>query len=261
MAEKTIPILPCRSIDENLNFYRALGFAVTFQQQRPNPYAVVERGDITLHFFSIKAYDPAQSYSTCYITTTDVDALYDAFRNGLRVALGTLPTRGLPRIGPLKDTSYGVRQFLVTDPGGNTLRIGQPISDDFAHTPPPKARFAKALHTAALLGESKGDHLAAATLLDRILASGAPRSPSEHFRALVLRADMAVRTGERPVAERLLSEAGGIRLTDEDRIGLGDDLRRADDLAEVVAGTHEPPAALTDPHPHGNESPPSLQGQ
>jgi catechol 2,3-dioxygenase-like lactoylglutathione lyase family enzyme len=126
MAAKTIPILPCRSIDENLDFYRALGFAVTFQQQRPNPYAVVERGDITLHFFSIKAYDPAQSYSTCYISTTDVDALYDAFRNGLRVALGTLPTRGLPRIGPLKDTSYGVRQFLVTDPGGNTLRSASP---------------------------------------------------------------------------------------------------------------------------------------
>jgi hypothetical protein len=43
MAERTIPILPCRSIDENLDFYRALGFEVTFQQTRPNPYAVVAR--------------------------------------------------------------------------------------------------------------------------------------------------------------------------------------------------------------------------
>jgi hypothetical protein len=59
--------------------------------------------------FLIKAHDPAQSYSTCYITTTDVDALYDAFRNRLRAALGRLPTRRLPRIGPLRDTSYGVR--------------------------------------------------------------------------------------------------------------------------------------------------------
>jgi hypothetical protein len=241
MAETTIPILPCRSIGENLDFYRALGFAVTFQQQRPNPYAVVARGGITLHFFSMKAYDPAQSYSTCYVSTSDVDALYDAFSSGLRAALGKLPTRGLPRIGPLKDMSYGVRQFLVTDPGGNTLRIGQPIADDFAHTEPPKARFARALHTAALLGDSKGDHPAAAKLLDRILASDAARSASEHLRALVLRADMAIRMGERPLAERLLGDARRIRLTDQDREELGDELRRADDLAEAVAGMRQPP--------------------
>jgi catechol 2,3-dioxygenase-like lactoylglutathione lyase family enzyme len=241
MAEKTIPILPCRSIDDNLAFYRALGFAVTFQQRRPNPYAVVERGGITLHFFSMRAYDPAQSHSTCYISTTDVDALYDAFRDGLRAALGKLPTRGLPRIGALQDTSYGVRQFLVTDPGGNTLRIGQPTSDNFAHTEPPTARFARALHTAALLGDSKGDHPAAAKLLDHILASDADRSATEQLRALVLRADLAVRIGERPLAERLLGQARRIRLTDQERSGLGDELRRADDLAEAVAEMHEAP--------------------
>jgi catechol 2,3-dioxygenase-like lactoylglutathione lyase family enzyme len=239
MAETTIPILPCRSIEENLAFYRALGFAVTFQQRRPNPYAVVERGGVTLHFFSMKGYDPAQSYSTCYISTTDVDALYHAFSSGLRAALGRLPTRGLPRIGPLRDMSYGVRQFLLTDPGGNTLRIGQPISDDFAHTEPPKERFARALHTAALLGDSKGDHPAAAKLLDRILASDADRSAVEQVRALVLRADMAVHMGERPLAERLLGEARGIRRTDQDRKEVGDDLRRADDLAEALAGMHD----------------------
>jgi catechol 2,3-dioxygenase-like lactoylglutathione lyase family enzyme len=235
MAETTIPILPCRSIDENLAFYRALGFAVTFQQQRPNPYAVVERGGITLHFFSMKAYDPAQSYSTCYISTTDVDALYDAFSNGLRATLGKLPTRGLPRIGPLRDMSYGVRQFLVTDPGGNTLRIGQPISDSFAHTEAPKQRFPRALHTASLLGDSKGDHPAAANLLDHILASDAARSATEQVRALVLRADMAIRMDDRPLAERLLGQARKIRLTDQDRKAIGDDLRRADELAEAVA--------------------------
>ena len=234
-----------QSIDQNLAFYRALGFAVTFQQRRPNPYAVVERGGITLHFFSMKAYDPAQSCSTCYIGTTDVDALYHAFSSGLRAAFGRLPTRrGLPRIGPLQDTSYGVRQFLVTDPGGNTLRIGQPISDDFAHTQPPTARFARALHTAALLGDSKGDHPAAAKLLDHILASDAARSASEQLRALVLRADMALRMGERPLAERLLGDARRIRLTDHDHKDLGDELRRADDLAEAVAGMHQTPQRL-----------------
>ena len=39
-----------------------------------------------------------------------------------------MPTRGIPRIGALRDMSYGVRQFLLTDPGGNIIRIGQPLA-------------------------------------------------------------------------------------------------------------------------------------
>ena len=235
MGERTIPILPCRSIDENLGFYRALGFQVTFQQDRPNAYAVVARGDIELHFFAMKAYQPTASYSTCYITTTDVGGLYDAFRGGLRAALGRVPTRGLPRIGPLKNMSYGVRQFLVTDPGGNTLRIGQPIAERFGHADPPRERFARALHTAALLADSKGDDPAAATLLDRILASDATRSAAEQVQALVLRADLAVRMDDPAAAEGLLGQAREIQLTSQDRATVGDELRRAEELAAALA--------------------------
>ena len=212
---------------------------MTFNQQRPNPYAVVERGGIELQFFSMKDYDPTQSYSTCYVVTTDVDALYETFRNGLRAAFGKVPTRGLPRVGPLRDMSYGVRQFLVTDPGGNTLRFGQSISDSVAHTEGPKERFARALYTASLLDDSKGDHPAAANLLDRILASDAARSAAEQVRALVLRADMAIRMDDRPLAERLLGEAQKTQLTDKDRAAIRDDLRRADQLEETIAGSRK----------------------
>jgi hypothetical protein len=48
--------------------------------------------------------------------------------------------------------------------------------------------------------------------------------------------------GERPLAERLLGEARRIRLSDQDRKGLGDQLRRADDLADAVAGMPQPPS-------------------
>lgn len=125
VSEETIPVLPCRTIQPVLDFYTALGFEVTFQQQSPNPYGVVERGGIQLHFLGMERYEPAESYSTCYIQTDDVDGLHAAFRAGLKTAYGRVPTRGLPRIGALKDTSYGVRQFLVTDPGGNCLRSRQ----------------------------------------------------------------------------------------------------------------------------------------
>jgi hypothetical protein len=92
-----------------------------------------------------------------------------------------------------------------------------------------------------LLGDSKGDHPAATKLLDHILASDAARSATEHLRALVLRADLAVRMGQRPLAERLLGDARRIRLTDQDRKHLGDELRRTDDLAEAVAGMPQTP--------------------
>jgi hypothetical protein len=35
-TERTIPILPCRSIDATLAFYEALGFENTYRQERPN---------------------------------------------------------------------------------------------------------------------------------------------------------------------------------------------------------------------------------
>ena len=48
--EITIPLLPCRAIKEMLEFYRALGFEVTYQQSKPNTYAVVRRGGIELQY-------------------------------------------------------------------------------------------------------------------------------------------------------------------------------------------------------------------
>ncbi len=52
--------------------------------------------------------------------------------------------RGIPRINALKDMSYGVRQFVVVDPGGNYIRIGQPIEA----RPAPRAETAGRLERA-----------------------------------------------------------------------------------------------------------------
>jgi hypothetical protein len=50
MSARTIPILPCTSIDATIAFDEALGFAVGYRQERPNTYAAVARGDIELQF-------------------------------------------------------------------------------------------------------------------------------------------------------------------------------------------------------------------
>ncbi len=173
-----------------LDFCTALGFEVIFEQRSPNPYAVVRRGGIELHFFGMKRYEPSESYSTCIVGTDGIDGLYAAVRAGLKAAYGRIPTRGLPRIGALKDTSHGTRQFLLTDPGGNCLRIGQPISEDRRHRP----------------------------------------TPVELLRLLVLRADVAGRLEDEAGMAEALAGAAAVRLTDEERETVRDDLARLDEL-------------------------------
>ncbi len=232
MGEKTIPILPCRTLQPVLDFYTALGFEVTFQQRSPNPYAVVERGGIQLQFFGMKQYEPAESFSTCYVQTDDVDRLYEAFRAGLKAAYGRIPTGGLPRIGPLKDMSYGVRQFLMTDPGGNCIRVGQPTGDDDPHhRPAPEETFARALHHASLLADSKEAPESAAKVIDRALGlEDEQPTRVQLLQLLVLRADIAGRLGDGETMASTLARAAAVRLTAEEQDAARDALTRLEDL-------------------------------
>jgi predicted enzyme related to lactoylglutathione lyase len=238
MLTHATPVLPCQALPPVLEFYTALGFATTFEQRSPNPYAVVERDGVQLHFYGMRHYDPAASHSTCVIRTDDVDALHAAFRAGLKAAYGRVPTRGLPRIGTPADTSHGVRQFLLTDPGGNCLRVAQPLSDDHRHRPAPREPYARALHQAALFADSRDDCPAAARVLDRALdraASGAePPTPVELFRLLALRADVAGRLGDDAGAASARARAAAVPLTDADRAAVRDDLARLARLARLA---------------------------
>ncbi|MFF4245869.1 bleomycin resistance protein [Streptomyces sp. NPDC001822] len=231
MSEKCVPILPCRTIDPVLDFYTALGFEVTFRQKSPNPYASVERGGIQLQFFGMKRFDPATSFSTCYVVTDDVDELYASFRAGLKEAYGRVPSSGIPRIGALKDMTYGVRQFLMTDPGGNCVRVGQPTGGDLHHSPAPRETFARALHHASLMADSKEDPAAAAKIIDRVLDSAADApAPGLLLQLLTLRADVAVRLGDQGGAAALLRRAGSVPLTAGERASLSDTLARLEIL-------------------------------
>ncbi|MFE4668975.1 bleomycin resistance protein [Streptomyces sp. NPDC056716] len=235
MAEKTIPILPCPSVPELVEFYEHLGFTVDLVQTRPSPYAALSYGEgIALQFYGHKSVVPAESWSTCYITTDRVDELYVAFRAGLKAAYGRVPTRGIPRIGQLKDTSYGVRQFLMTDPGGNCLRIGQTTGAPLQHAPAPPEPFARALHHAWLIGVSKGDPAQGARLLDHALAKETPDSAGEHYRALVLRAALAAQLDDPTTARARLSEAAALHLTETEREAVADERARAADITTEV---------------------------
>ncbi|WP_432149100.1 VOC family protein [Streptomyces sp. bgisy029] len=236
MTEKTIPLLPCRTelIQSVVDFYTALGFETTHLQKSPYAYAVVERGAVEIQLYGMKDYDPATSHSTCYVLTDDVDGLHAAFRSGLKAAYGRIPTRGLPRIGPLKDMSYGVRQFLTTDPTGNTIRVGQTLGNADTEEPAataPKETFARALHMADLFADSKQDYPGAARIIDRVLnLEDEQPAPVQRVQLLVLRGDIAQRLGDAEGARKWLEEADSVQLDTKERETARDALARLGDL-------------------------------
>ncbi|MFI6866563.1 bleomycin resistance protein [Nocardia sp. NPDC050406] len=231
MTEKTIPRLMTASIEAVAEFYTAVGFETTFRQTAPYQFLTVRRGGIELNFYGDKKFDPQTSTHGCLVDTDDVDYLYAVFTEGLRERFGSVPTQGVPRVGALKDMSYGVRQFLVVDPGGNTLQIAQAISADQRHRPLPKATFDRAIHMGSLFADAKQDMAMAAKVLDRALnRTDEEPTASQLVKLLVLRADVAVRQGDSMLARELLARVGTVEASGPELV---DDLRRA---AELEAG-------------------------
>ncbi|NBA88379.1 VOC family protein [Emticicia sp. CRIBPO] len=242
-TEVTIPILPCNSIDKILEFYQALGFAVTYQQKKPNTYAVVKLRGIELHFFVLKALQPERNYSTCYVLVHNIDELYESFVSGLRNLTGKLPVKGIPRINPLKDMpSYGVRQFIVIDPAGNYIRIGQPIekTDDpnFRENNPDNraanvSALAKAHDLATRLADGKGDHAAAARVLDKAMETEENFENIDLLRILILRLDMAIRLEEQDKASLLLNSTNQL-IKQIDAASIAEELRLLEALKTLL---------------------------
>jgi catechol 2,3-dioxygenase-like lactoylglutathione lyase family enzyme len=116
-----IPILPSRSVIATTEFYRRLGFEGG-PHAFDNGYAILRRGAVELHFFTHKALIPEDSFAGCYIRVMDVESFYES------CSPGQLPSRGIPRMEPLEERPWGLREFAVVDPDGNLLRIGQVVA-------------------------------------------------------------------------------------------------------------------------------------
>ena len=230
--ERTYPLLPCAEIDEAISFYESLGFRKTYRQTRPNPYATVVLEDIQIHIFGMEGFDPAQSYGSVIITVPDPDQLYKDFAAGLRKAYGKLPVAGIPRIlRPRK--KYGtVRGFSVVDPGGNWLRIyklGDTEEEDSAE----KAEgLAQILYVAARLGDARGDETLALKTLENGLTRFANAPARDLAKALLYRAELAVRTKDYELARTSLTAAKSLELTDEERAALEEEFAHATELVD-----------------------------
>lgn len=227
--EVTVPLLPCASIDEMVAFYEALGFRRTYRQTKPNPYVVVRREDVELHFAGIDGFAPAESYGSCIVLVPDVGALHQAFVAGLRAAYGKVPLAGIPRMTrPRKRKNSGnLSGFTVIDPGGNWIRIF-PATGGGAE--PAVSKLAKAMENAVVMADSHGDTAQAAKILEGALSRATDASAVERVEALAYRAELAVTLGDVARADSALAELKKIDLTAAEREQLADTLTAAEDL-------------------------------
>lgn len=225
--ERIYPCLPCSDLDDSIAFYQALGFTRTYRQLRPNPYAVVALGDLQVHLFGMEGFNPSDSYGSAIVAVPDPDSLYHTFAAGLRGKFGKLPTAGIPRILRPRKKFGTVRGFTVVDPGGNWLRIFK-LGD--AEEQGKAEGLTGMLNVAARLGDAHGDEAAALKTLDNGLARFPNAPVIDRVRALLYRAELALRLGDRALAQASLAEAQSIQLADEEQAAVAEEFAHAHEL-------------------------------
>ena len=118
MDVTAIPVLPSRDLDETVAFWGLLGFELVFEQEQPDPYAILAWRDAELHFHGRPGGDPATDGARCYLRVPDADVVHRSWST-----LG-LAAAGIPRLSAIVDQPWGMREFEVVDPNGNLVRVG-----------------------------------------------------------------------------------------------------------------------------------------
>jgi len=108
------PTLPVSDLDEATSFYEAAGFHL---HRYSDGYAFVHLSDQSVFDLGLEPIDPATNRAGCCIIVTDVDDWH------VRLTAADLP------VTAVEDQEYGMREFTLTDPSGNRLRLGQTIPE------------------------------------------------------------------------------------------------------------------------------------
>jgi hypothetical protein len=227
--ETTIPLFPCASLDETLNFYQTLGFEVTFQQKEPYPYGAVRLGGFDLHFSRLTMYGEKNAFGACLVFVPEVEPYHRAFADALRVKYGKIPTAGLPRITRLRQDQT---RFKVFDPSGNLvifINRNEPEAV-YGWSEENLSELAQALENAAFLRDTYANDRSAAKVLDVALARHKSADPVDRARALAARAELAVAMGDAERAQAIRLELQQVPLSDEERDRFRYELQAADDL-------------------------------
>jgi len=102
-----------RDVDRAVDFYTTqLGFQAGFKNAAV--FAIVSRDGIEISL-ALDRSGAKAGKGSCYLRVRGVEAFHNEFRG-----------KGVAMTHPLKTESYGMREFMITDPDGNTLNFGEP---------------------------------------------------------------------------------------------------------------------------------------
>jgi predicted enzyme related to lactoylglutathione lyase len=110
-------------VERAVGFYSAvLGFGLDYLDGEPPRYAVVFSGEVYIHLSQPQPPDFLPGSGRAFVAVSGVDAIWDRARSEAPESI----------IQPLQDLDYGhevrFRAFSLSDPEGNTIRIGEPLT-------------------------------------------------------------------------------------------------------------------------------------
>lgn len=112
--ESVAPIFTVRNLPEALAFYTdQLEFEIGWTWEDPPTYASVCRDRVEINLGLPPAGELLKTTSV-YIALTQIDPFHDR-----------IVARGVTVTVPIGDRAYGMRDFTVVDPSGNSLSFGQ----------------------------------------------------------------------------------------------------------------------------------------
>lgn len=187
----TVPVLPCKAIGETLAFWENLGFTITYRQDRPYQYGVVERNGHQLHFVRVKGADAG--YTGCLMMVQNVEQAHADFCNALKAQLGRVPNKGIPRISRMRP---GQSRFTITDVSENSvivIQIGEKDQVEYEDADPATLTpLQKAISLALRLRDFKEDFPAALKVIDMAIAKmGDDETQSDRANAAEIRRSLA----------------------------------------------------------------------
>ena len=113
------PVFPVRDLEQAVEHYRKLGFAVR-HFEGSEAYAFAERDGLELHLARVDDLKPKRNMSAVYLYVDDADDLYREWSSA-----------GIDgRVVEPSDTSYGLREGACLDRDANLIRFGSAIDQD-----------------------------------------------------------------------------------------------------------------------------------
>jgi catechol 2,3-dioxygenase-like lactoylglutathione lyase family enzyme len=115
---RAAPTIPVSNIDEALGFYRdVLGMEVTFTNGEPTGFVIMQRDRAEIHLTLVRGHKGG-AWNVAHLIVSDAIALRDrCVERGARIVKG------------LRDHEYGMRAFVVADPDGNRIDVGENLDE------------------------------------------------------------------------------------------------------------------------------------